>query len=100
MDITQISALFWYYENVPLRHKDYNKFLDALVSLVNTFQFEFIRIYARKETLSPKDRKLLLGRGFDKKSRFKWVKKKDPKAVDFSMMKSCIDVLKKKPQMT
>ena len=95
MDITQISALFWDYENVPLRNKDYKKFLDALVSLVNAFQFDFIRVYGRKETLPPKDRKLLYSRGFDKVRHFKWSKKNDPNAFDFSMMKSCVDVLKK-----
>lgn len=96
MDISQISALFWDYENVPLRHKDYKKFLRAIVSLVNTFEFDFIRIYARKETLSPKNLGLLLGRGFDKAKHFKWVKRNDPNAVDSSMMKSCVDVMKPK----
>lgn len=100
MDITKISALFWDYENVPLRNKDYKKFLQAIVSLINTFEFEFIRVYARKETLTPKDRKLLIGRGFNKIKHFKWVKLNDPNAVDFSMMKSCVDVLKRNSHLT
>lgn len=53
------SALFWDYENVPLRHEDYKEFLDALNALFASIHFEFIRIYTREKAMSDSDYEIL-----------------------------------------
>jgi hypothetical protein len=100
MDITRRSALFWDYENVPLRRKDRGRFLWAIVNMINAFTFDFQRIYTRKSTISPRDYKQLLEKGFDKGKHFKWIKSNEPNAVDFSLIRSCIDVMQKFPDIT
>ena len=74
MDILRRSALFWDYESVPLWKKDRGRFLWAIVNMLNTFTFDFQRIYARKSTMSSHDYKQLLIEGFDKDSHFKRIK--------------------------
>ncbi len=97
MEIQRISALFWDYENVPLRRKDRGRFLWAIVNMLNTFIFYFNRIYSRKSTKSPQDYGRLLEKGFNKNKHFKWISSNEPNAVDFSLIHSCIDVLNKHP---
>ncbi len=100
MDILRRSALFWDYENVPLRQKDRGRFLWAIVNMLNSFTFDFQRIYARKSTMSSHDYKQLLAKGFDKDKHFKWIKINESNAVDFSLIRSCIDVMRNYPDIT
>jgi hypothetical protein len=100
MDILRRTALFWDYENVPLRRKDRGRFLWAIVNMINAFTPDFIRIYGRKTTISLHDYNQLLTKGFDKNKHFKWISSNVPNAVDFSLIRSCIDVLNKRPEIT
>jgi hypothetical protein len=71
MDITRQTALFWDYENIPLWRKDRGRFLWAIVNMINVFRPDFIRIYARRSTISPHDYRQLLAKCFDKNKHFK-----------------------------
>ncbi|MFW9853713.1 MAG: NYN domain-containing protein [Candidatus Thorarchaeota archaeon] len=86
-----VTGIFWDYENVPLRHTDWEDFLHGLRAYVNSNQVIFARVYVRKATLPIKDRELINALNiFD----YKWIRKDDPNAADYSLIQSCLDVLK------
>lgn len=89
-------GIFWDYENVPLRHKDYSGFLDALVNYYNAHTIAYAKIYARDRTMSDRDYELIEERHI---FQFKFVEHNDKNAVDYVMMQSCLDVLRNKEEI-
>lgn len=85
-----VTGIFWDYENVPLRHKDWQQFLAALNHFAISNHVDFARVYARKKTITQFDREAIRKLNlFD----FKWVKHDDPNAADYSLIRSCLDIL-------
>jgi hypothetical protein len=75
------SALFWDYENVPLRNNDWELFMDALDYIIDEINFEFIRIYSREKTMSDRDYEILTDRGYSDEN-FKWVNSDESNAAE------------------
>ena len=50
-------------------------------------------------TMGERSKKILSKRGF-KSINFKWVRSNEPNAADYSMIRSCLDVLRTKPHIT
>ncbi|MFW9996571.1 MAG: NYN domain-containing protein [Candidatus Odinarchaeota archaeon] len=85
-----VTGIFWDYENVPLRHDDWEGFLNGLAAFINANNIDFARVYARETTMSDTDYDLISELGV---FSFKWVQSDDPNAADDSLIRSCIDVL-------
>lgn len=100
MYLDRPTALFWDYENVPLRIDDYVEFLNAIDQIYKLLDIEFTRIYARKKTMSDGDYGLLRNREFDPEIHFKWVEDNKKNAVDKILIQSCLTVLKTRPHIT
>ena len=49
------TGIFWDYENVPLRHTDWEAFLEGITHYVNRNPIAFARIYGRESTMSDQD---------------------------------------------
>lgn len=92
-------AVFWDYENVPLRHVDYKGFLKFIHHIMANWNLEFFRIYTRKSTLSDKDYHILKKIGIDPLKHFKFVYSNGKNAVDNSMIAAIKSVVSNKPKI-
>lgn len=86
------SGIFWDYENVPLRHRDFKGFLVGLKNFISSHNIYFARVYARKRTITGLCQEHINSlEVFD----YKFVKGNESNAVDYIMMQSCIDALRR-----
>ena len=94
--IGRTTGIFWDYENVPLRHTDWEAFLEGITHFVERNTIAFTRIYGRESTMSDQDYELITNlKIFD----FEWVQHNDPNAADYSLIDSCVNVLKLNQQI-
>ncbi|MFX0096111.1 MAG: hypothetical protein ACFFBD_30510 [Candidatus Hodarchaeota archaeon] len=77
---TTVTGIFWDYENVPLRHQDYDAFLQGLIAFVRATRMIYAKVYSREKTMPDSDYKLLAKLEI---FQFKWVTSDDPNAADY-----------------
>ncbi len=53
------TGIFWDYENVPLRNRDFNEFLQGMSNFINHNKVIYAKVYARKNTITRKDQDLI-----------------------------------------
>jgi len=85
------TGIFWDYENVPLRHRDFNEFLRGMSNFISYNEVTYAKVYARKNTITRREQELI---NTLETFRFKFVNGYEKNAVDYSMMKSCLDVVR------
>ena len=87
------SGIFWDYENVPLRHRDFKGFLKGLRNFISNHTIFFARVYVRERTITERDQDLIDSLGvFD----YKFVNGNENNAVDYIVRQSCYDALRMK----
>jgi hypothetical protein len=92
-----IWGIFWDYENVPLRKVNDAQFLEGLKAFIQQHEIAFAKVYCHANVISKAQQQDLQS---SLRFTIKIVKNSAPNASDASLMRSCLDVLKHKPEIT